>query len=426
MKTKNVVLVSAFLITSATFGQKEQIKAAEKSLKGGNPQEAITILQSADSLIANATDSEKAQFFFIKGNALLNLANKKVDETQNFSAAAKVFNNLLVIEKASGKDKYSAQAQTAITDIKAKLVNFAIDKQAEKKFKEASDLLFQVYELDKKDLSKLYFAATYAMYDKEYDTALNFYEELKKQNYSGEEIQYFAKNAITEKEDYFGSNATAKSDRDSKVKLKLYSEPREEKIPSKRGEIYKRIAFILSEKGKILEAKVAFTEAKKENPEDVSIIISEAELYFKEKDVETYKKLLNVALEKNPNNVELIFNLGVVSHNNKDLVEAEKLYSKAISIDPNYNLAYLNLANLKLDNRNLIVEQMNKLGTSTIDTKKYDALKKQSENILLKDVLPLLEKANQLDATNEDTKTLLLRIYGALDMTDKAKALKGK
>ena len=426
MNTKNAVLVSAFLITVVTFGQKDQIKAAEKSIKGGNPQEAITILQSVDSLLSNATANEKAQFFFVKGNALVNLASKKVDEVQNLSAAANAYISLLAIEKTSGNDKYSAQAQTAIADIKGKLVNFAVERQADKKFKEASNLLFQVYELDKSDLSKLYFAATYAMYDKEYDTSLKYYEELKKQNYSGEEIQYFAKNAITEKEDYFGNTTAAKSDRDSKVKLKLYSLPREEKIPSKKGEIYKRIASLLFETGKIAEAKIAFTEAKKENPDDVTIIISEAELYYKEKDFVTYKKLLNDALEKNPNDVELIFNLGVTAHNNKDLVEAEKLYNKVISINPNYNLAYLNLANLKLDNRNVLVDQMNKLGTSTIDTRKYDILKKQSETILLNDVLPLLEKANQLDATNEDTKTLLIRIYGALDMTDKAKALKGK
>jgi tetratricopeptide (TPR) repeat protein len=426
MSNKHAMLVSAFLISVVVFAQKDQIKAAEKSLKGGNSQEAITILQSTESLIANATDNEKAQFFFLKGSTLLDLANKKVEEVQNLSLAAKAYIDLVAVEKTSGKDKYSVQAQKAIDDIKGKLVNFAVDKQADKKFKEASDLLFQVYELDTNDLNKLYFSATYALYDKEYDTALKYYEELKKQNYSGEETQYFAKNSITEKEDYFGSNAAAKSDRDSKIKLKLYIEPREEKIPSKRGEVYKRIASILFEKGRIAEAKIAFADAKKENPEDTSLIIAEAELYYKEKDFETYKKLLNVALEKNPNNADLIFNLGVVSHNNKDLVEAEKLYNKAISIDPNYGSAYLNLANLKLDKRNVIVEQMNKLGNSTIDTKKYDFLKKQSESILISEVLPLLEKANQIDSTNEDIKTLLLRIYGALDMTDKAKALKAK
>ena len=137
MSNKHAMLVSAFLISVVVFAQKDQIKAAEKSLKGGNSQEAITILQSTESLIANATDNEKAQFFFLKGSTLLDLANKKVEEVQNLSLAAKAYIDLVAVEKTSGKDKYSVQAQKAIDDIKGKLVNFAVDKQADKKFKES-------------------------------------------------------------------------------------------------------------------------------------------------------------------------------------------------------------------------------------------------------------------------------------------------
>jgi hypothetical protein len=66
MKSKYVILTSVLLITVAAFAQKDQIKAAEKALKKGESQEAATILQGAESLIANATDAEKAQFFFVK------------------------------------------------------------------------------------------------------------------------------------------------------------------------------------------------------------------------------------------------------------------------------------------------------------------------------------------------------------------------
>ena len=58
MKSKYVMLASAMLISVATFAQKEQIKAAEKALKGGNSQEAATILQGAESLLTN--DADKA------------------------------------------------------------------------------------------------------------------------------------------------------------------------------------------------------------------------------------------------------------------------------------------------------------------------------------------------------------------------------
>ncbi len=424
MKSNYLIVVPVFLFSFVTFAQKDQIKAAEKALKGGNSQEAITVLQTAESLIANAPDNEKAQFYFVKGNALLDLANKKVDVTKNLSLAANVFKDLLEIEKTSGKDKYSSQAQTSIAAIKDKIINLAIDKSAENNFKEASLLLFQAYELDKLDLEKLFFAASYAINDKDYDSALKYYQELKAKNYTGEATQYYAKNVVTDKEDFFGITPSSKSDRDSRVKLKLYSDPRDVKLPSKRPEINKNIALILAEKGNVAEAKIAFEEAIKESPDNVSLILSAAELYYKEKDLVMYKKLISAALEKNPNNVELIFNLGVASHTNKDFVEAEKFYKQAISVDPKYSLPYLNLANLKLDSRNKIVDEMNKLGTSAADTKKYDFLKKQSENILLTEVLPLLEKGYALDAANEDIKFLLIKVYKTLDMKDKANAVK--
>lgn len=420
----NYLIVPAFLFSMASFAQKDQIKAAEKALKAGNSQEAITVLQAAESLISAAPDNEKAQFFFVKGNALLDLANKKVDESKNLSFAANAFKDLIEIEKKSGKDKYSIQANTSITTIKDKIVNLAIDKSSTNDFKEASSLLFQAYELDKLDLEKLFFAASYATNGKDYDTALKYYQELKKNNYTGEATQYYAKNLATEKEDFFGITPSAKSDRDSRVKLKVYSDPRDVKLPSKRPEINKNIALILAEKGNVAEAKIAFEEAIKESPDNVSLILSEAELYYKENDLVMYKKLVSKALEKNPNNVELIFNLGVASHSNKDFVEAEKFYKQAIAVDPNYSLPYLNLANLKLDNRNKVVDDMNKLGTSAADSKKYDYLKKQSENILLTEVLPLLEKGHALDAKNEDIKFLLIKVYKTLDMKEKANAIK--
>lgn len=82
MKSKYVILASALLISVATFAQKDQIKNAEKALKGGDAQGALTQLKDAESLIANAKDTEQAQYYFVQGNAFLELANKKVEESK--------------------------------------------------------------------------------------------------------------------------------------------------------------------------------------------------------------------------------------------------------------------------------------------------------------------------------------------------------
>lgn len=421
MKSKYVILASALLISVIAFAQKDQIKAAEKALKGGNPQEAITILNGAQSLIPNAVDAEKAHFYFVNGNAHLELANKKVEEGKNLTLAAKSFQDLLAVEKASGKDKYSAQATASILDIKFKLLNSAIaDTKADKDL-EGAQKLYDAYLLDKKDTINLYYAASTYVNGKDYATALKLYSELKTLNYSGKGTSYLAVNKLTSQEDLF----TSAKERDLAVKLGTHEKPKTEAIPSKRGEIYKNIALILIQDGKIEEAKKAVADARKANPEDNTLLLTEANLYLETKDFETYKKLVAEALEKNPNDADLVFNLGVLSANAKNRADAEKYYKRVIEINPKYVNAYINLAALKLEDEKVIIDEMNKLGTSAKDMKRYEVLKTQRED-LFKSTIPYLQKANELDPNNIDVAKTLLNVYSALEMMPESKELKAK
>lgn len=421
MKSKYVLLASALLISVATFAQKDQIKAAEKALKAGNAQEAITILQGAEAASAAAPDAEKAQFHFVKANAHLALVNKNENTDANLSAAAKNFQEVLVIEKAMGKSKYSAQATTSIIDLKYKLINGAIADSKTEKHSEGARKLYDAYLLDKKDTINLYYAASTFVNAKEYETAYNAYEELKKLNYSGKATVFYAVNKVNGQEQSFSSA----KERDQMVKLGTHEKPRTEEIPSKRGEIYKNMALILVQNGKIAEAKKAVAEARATNPDDKSLILTEANLYLDTKDYDTYKKLITEVLAQSPNDADLVFNLGVISYNAKNFAEAETYYKRAVEIKPDYVNAYLNLAILKLDADKKLFEEIQKLGNSEKDNKRYDVLKKQREAVF-SSALPYLEKAAELDDTNEEVKSTLLSVYRALEMTDKAKALKAK
>ena len=421
MKSKYVLLASALLISVATFAQKDQIKAAEKALKAGNAQEAITILQGAEAASAAAPDAEKAQFHFVKANAHLALATKNEDTDANLSAAAKAYQEVLSIEKTSGKAKFSAQASTSIIDVKYKLINSAIADSKADKHATGAKKLYDAYLLDKKDTINLYYAASTYVNAKEYETAYNAYDELKKLNYSGKGTNFYAVNKINGEEQIF---STAK-ERDQMVKLGTHEKPRNEELPSKRGEIYKNMALILVQNGKVAEAKKAIAEARVANPEDKTLILTEANLYLDTKDFDTYKKLITEVLAQSPNDADLVFNLGVSSYNAKNLVEAETYYKRAIEIKPDYVNAYLNLAILKLDADKKLFEEIQKLGNSEKDNKRYEVLKKQREAVFAS-ALPYLEKASELDATNEEVKGTLLSVYRALEMTEKAKALKAK
>ena len=421
MKSKYVLLASTLLISVATFAQKDQIKAAEKALKAGNAQEAITILQGAEAASEAAPDAEKAQFQFVKANAHLALATKNENTDANLSAAAKAYQEVLAIEKTSGKAKFSAQASTSIIDVKYKLINAAIADSKAEKHAAGAKKLYDAYLLDKKDTINLYYAASTYVNAKEYETAYNAYDELKKLNYSGKGTNFYAVNKINGEEQFF-PNA---KERDQMVKLGTHEKPRTEDIPSKRGEIFKNMALILVQNGKVAEAKKAVAEARAANPDDKSLILTEANLYLDTKDYDTYKKLITEVLAQSPNDADLVFNLGVISYNAKNLVEAEKYYKRAIEIKPDYVNAYLNLAILKLDADKKLFEEIQKLGNSEKDNKRYEVLKKQREAVFTS-ALPYLEKASELDGTNEEVKGTLLSVYRALEMTEKAKALKAK
>ncbi len=424
MKIKNLAIATSLFISVATFAQKEELKAAEKALKSGNSAEAQSTLKQVEHMIVNSDDAQKAQYYFLKGNASFDLAKKGTDADNNYSAAAEAYNHLLDVENKSGKAKYSTQAKTSLVELKGLLTNSAIADSDAKKYKQSALKLYQVYSLDKKDSIMLYYAANTAINAQDFDLALDYYNKLKEINYSGKGVSYLAKSKITEQEEPF----TTLADRDRAVKLGSHSNPRTEKIPSKRGEIYKNISLIYIQKGDVAAAKKSIGDARKTNPDDTSLILSEADLYLKTNDYETYKKLISEALAKDPNNADLYYNLGVISGQSKEKnakIDAEGYYLKAIEIDPKYKNAYMNLAVLKLEGEKEIIDAMNKLGTSAADNKKYEALKVKREGIY-KSTIPFLEKAYDLFSGDKDIKSTLLNMYNALDMTEKYKALKAR
>lgn len=421
MKSRYVIIASALFLSVMSFAQKNEIKAAEKALKAGKADEALTILNGAEYLTANAPDAEKAQFLFVKGNAYLDLSNKKVDTDKNLILAAKAYQDLIAAEKVFGKAKYSTQAATSIAQIKGQLVNGAIEDTKVNKDAEGAEKLYQAYLLEKKDTINLYYAASTYVNAKDYDKALKLYEELKVLNYSGKSTYYYAVNKVSGQEDFFNTAA----DRDRLVKMGTHEKPRTENVPSKRGEIYKNVALIYVQQGKIDEAKKAVSDARKTNPEDSSLLLTEANLYLETKDMDTYKKLISEAVEKNPNDVDLIFNLGVISAQAKNYSEAEKFYNKVIELNPKYTNVYINMAAMKLEDEKDIIDAMNKLGTSPADTKKYNVLKKKRED-LFRSTIPYLQKAVELDPSNSDVSKTLLNVYSALEMTAEYKALKAK
>lgn len=435
MKIKHILLTTTLAMTLSVSAQKDELKTLKKIYAKEIPsatdmQEYKAAIAKLETSATEEGDKIYTNFYKCMTPILeITALGKNVTQMQLANAfTPKAIENLatglnatLDYEKKSGKKIYTDDILETITSYKPEVVNLAVALSNAKRYNEAADVLNSLYLLDKKDTDKLFYSASLYVNGKDYDKALKGYEELKRLNYSGEATLYYAINKASKQEEQFG-NA---NERDLFIKSGSHEKPRDEKVPSKRGEIYKNVALILMEQGKTNEAKSAITEARKENPNDDSLILTEADLYLKLNDFDTYKSLVNEALAKNPNNADLVFNLGVISGNAKKVDEAKAYYKRAIEIDPKYFNAYLNLSELLLRGDDKYVDEMNKLGTSEKDNKRYEVLKAE-RNKNFNEILPYLEKAVELEPSNEAAKKTLLSVYNALEMTDKYKALKAK
>lgn len=440
MKINKFIVAGALLVSVATFAQKDELKALKKIynkdvIKGDDLTEYKSLVEKVQPLATEEGDKVYANFYkcmipVLEFSAIdktmpplqIQLAFMKFVSPKAITELATGLNATLDYEKKTGKKIQTEDINETISSFKPELLNFAIKLGEEKKYKESGDVLYAIYQLDKKDQETLYYAASYAANGKDYDKALQYYRELRTINYTGEGTLYFAKNKATGADESYAN----KSVRDNLIQLGTHISPREEKIPSKKGEIIRNIALILIEQGKSDEAKTAIVEARKENPDDADLIVSEANIYLNLNDTVNYKRLITEALEKKPNDEVLLFNLGVTSSNAKQYEEAEKYYNRAIELKPDFLNAYINLADLILKPDAKIVEDMNKIkGTSDSELKKYNNLKDQRLKLFQK-AMPIYEKAHQLAPKDEDIKSVLKSVYSYLELTDKVKALKAE
>ena len=177
--------------------------------------------------------------------------------------------------------------------------------------------------------------------------------------------------------------------------------------------------------GKNDEAISAVKEARSQKPKDIDLIITEANLYYQLEDLDRYKALIQEATTLDPNNADLYYNLGVVSADAKDIENAEKYYKKALELNPSYVNAKMNLAALILSEESDIIEEMNGLGNSAADNKRYDELKEKRLNVYRK-AIPYLEGVLEQDPENDAAIKTLMNMYSAIGNDAKAKEMKSK
>ena len=406
---KQLIIALAFSISAFSFAQKKELKVVEKAIKNNNFAEAKAALTNAENLMSAMDDKSKAKFYYLKGQALY--ANGQ-------GADADIKTVLESLSKAEGN--YASEIKVLKQTISNGLLTKGNEAYEKKDYSNASKYFENSYRVTEKDTLFLYYAAATAVNVKEYDRALVLYEELKTLGYTGITKQYFATNAETGEEEVLDKNT-----RDLYVKGKSHVKPGERLTDSKKPEIVKNVALIYVSQGENEKAIAAMKEARAESPDDINLILSEANVHYKMGNTDEFKALLQKATEMDPTNPELQYNLGVIASESKDMEGAKKYYTKAIELDPNYINAYINMSALVLGEEEALIEEMNGLGTSKADDKRYDELREERQNIY-RNAIPYLTKALEINPKSLSAAQTLMNIYSVLGETEKYKSLKEK
>lgn len=394
MKQLFTLLLGMFITLG--YAQKKELKSAQKLFKAEKYDEAKAALATHQALIEGSDDVKiKTQYHLLSGQLA------RLD--QDFQAA---YDNFKLAEgNASLKTTLASEIQNLTADV----VNSAIAQSEAQDFVTSSNNLFLAYQINPEtNKDYLYYSATNAINGSDYPLALERYVMLREIQYTGITTKYFATEVATGEE-----REISATEYGIFKKSKEYSDLREEDTPSKYPEIVKNIALIYNQMGDKDKAMQAVQDARKANPGDVGLILTEANIYIELGEKDRYQELVIEALEQDPNNAVLYFNLGVVNSDLGDKEKSREFYEKAIAIDPNMENAYLNLVALILEDEATIVEEMNSLGNSRADNLKYDELKGKRETLYL-ECVPILKELIGIDEKNLEAVKTLRNIYATI------------
>ena len=405
MKTK-ILILATMSFAMVSFAQKNELKAAEKAVKGGDMMAAKTQLDGISGMISGADEKYQTQYHFLRGQAYADLGKK--GDNAAYDEATESFNKVIEMEEKSGKAKYSDETKQRIAALTADMVNSAVEDNANKKFKEAAEKLYMAYKINPKDTSYLYYAASSAVNGQHFEEALVYYNELQEVGYSGSEVVYKATNIETGEVEEMD-----KFQRDLMVKSGGYKDPIDEKIPSKSAEIVKNTALIYTQLGQDDKALEAYELARANDPNDVNLILNQANLYYKLGDKEKFKALMAEAAAVAPDNPDLHYNIGVINMEQGNIEDARASYKRALEVNPNYTNAQLNLSTTYVNEGNGLIDEMNSLGNSRQDIARYDELKKQKDDLFLEGA-QVLEDALIENPDNQGILSQLKNIYGAM------------
>lgn len=394
------------------FAQKKEIRDAEKALESGNFNETISLLQSVESQVSSLNDSYKGRYYFNLGTALAlkSAVSGSMDDVRKA-------NEYLNLATDLGKKE---EANNSLQMIYQGLINAGVQDQNSGNYKGAYEKLHTLYEINPGDTLYLLAAANNAYNAQLDDEAIKLYEQLRDIGYKGNTLEYIAIEKSTGKEEVFTNAST----RDVYVQSGEYIKPSVRRAPSREGDVIKQLAFLYLRNDQKDKALSAIEQAKKGNHDDIHILKAEAIIYQEMGEDKKLHGLLHQLIRKDPEGASTYYMMlgdAAIKKGKEDA--AKEMFEKAIKADPTSLDAYNNMANIYLSKQEAIVNEMNTLGMSKADTKRYDQLSAE-RNELLNKALPYIEKIYEIDPENMEVIQSLYQLHSQLRNRDEAQKYK--
>lgn len=418
MRKLSILII--LMICSNSFSQKKELRQIKKLVSEKFYEEALNSLDDITGIIQTSDDKIKAEYYY----------NRSVSEreTDQFLNSINSYKSLIKIDDSNYSTTIKLEIENLKILIENAIVNSAVEDNKIEDYSSSMKKLYLAYDFNGNE-EYLYYAAGSAVNSKNYDNAIEYYLLLKNNGYTGIVDEYFITN-----------NESGVEEKVSETEFEVlkgskdYSNPRIGKTESRYPEIIKNIALLYVVQKKIDLAINAIDEARKAQPDDVNLILNEADIYVnlrkEEQDQEKrdeytakFKELMQLAVSKDPENGILYYNLGVISFENNDPESAYDYFLKTISLKPDYLDAYFGLIDLELDKQDAINEEISSLVMSRkkSDIVRLDQLELEKLEIY-RNCSKLCEKVLTFDKNSPVALKYLAQFYYFLDMEDKRKA----
>jgi len=423
---RSIFIYIAVLFFSFSFSQKKELRQIKRLIDEKFFQEAESTLKSNKDFLLSGDSKTDAQYYYY--------ATKIYTEIKSFKLAKNSLEELMSINPSYYNAEMKLDYKNLEEILVVALVNAAVADNSSKKWMEGVDKLLLAYEMDKdNNIDYLYFAASGAVNAENFDLALEYYLQLKEKNYTGIKDEYFITNVESGVEE-----KVTETEYKIYQSSKEYMNPRIGQTESRYPEIVKNIALIYVKKGEDELAIEAINEARSIQPDDLYLILNEADLYIRLSNNASddnlrsqyrfkFKEIMTLAVEKDPENGILYYNLGIISSEQGESDDAKSYFEKAIEFKPDYTDSYVAIVNILLQEQTVIIGEMDKIAMSNkrSDIAKYDQLKEDLNEVWRK-CIPYCEKALEYDPNDLEVLKLLSQFYYKLDNLDGYKEINAK